>query len=49
MLFICANPTPRPDGFCLVLASIRDEFLMRPSRQFHFWEQNPKIVGGKHN
>lgn len=47
MLFIFSNPNPKPDGYCLVLASIRDEFLMRPSRECHFWDQNPDIVGGK--
>ncbi len=46
MLFIFTNPNPRNDEYCLIVASIRDEFFQRPSRQCHFWEQNPHIVGG---
>ncbi len=47
MLFIFTNPNPRDDEYCLIVASIRDEFFQRPSRQCHFWEHNPNIVGGK--
>ncbi|XP_064472715.1 transport and Golgi organization 2 homolog [Ornithodoros turicata] len=45
MLYLFVNPKPKADEYLLVIANVRDEIFVRPTRGCHFWDRNPQIVG----
>lgn len=46
MLFVSIEPDSDQVIYPLVVASIRDESFIRPSRQVHFWDKNQDLVAG---
>ncbi|KAJ4445371.1 hypothetical protein ANN_07176 [Periplaneta americana] len=47
ILFLHTDNNAAPDKFRLILASNRDEYYKRPTRQAHIWEEDPTVIGGR--
>lgn len=47
MLFAFLNPEATRDEFALIVASIRDEYFSRPTREASFWREDNRIIGGE--
>lgn len=47
ILFLHTTNNPAPNEFRLILASNRDEHYERPTRQAHFWDDDPTVIGGR--
>lgn len=47
MLFAFLNQEAAADEMALVVASIRDEYVNRPTRQASFWREDSRIIGGE--
>lgn len=46
ILFLHTDNNPAPNKFRLILASNRDEYYQRPTRQANFWDEDPTVIGG---
>ncbi|PSN41814.1 Transport and Golgi organization protein 2 [Blattella germanica] len=47
ILFLHTDNNPAPNAYKLILASNRDEYFPRPTRQAHFWDEDSRIIGGQ--
>ncbi|KDR12151.1 transport and Golgi organization protein 2 isoform X2 [Zootermopsis nevadensis] len=47
ILFLHTDNNPAPNKFRLILASNRDEYYQRPTRQANFWDEDPTVIGGR--
>lgn len=46
ILFIYRNPDASAESYRLIVATNREEYLIRPAKPAHYWEDHPECLGG---
>ena len=46
IVFMSISDNPTQDGYKVIIAVNRDEFYNRPTKDLHWWDNEPDIISG---